>query len=858
MIPVHLHLSGFLSYRDPVDINFRDFELSCIAGPNGAGKSSLLDAITWALFGQARKRDDSIINTHSDAAEVTFTFDYEGNTYRVIRSKTREKSTILEFQILQGISQENNHTWKPLTESSIRQTEARIQEILRMDYETFINASFFLQGKADQFTQQRPGDRKRILSGILGLEIWEQYRQKAADRRKEKEQLLSRLDGRLHEIAEELSEEVQRRNQLAELEKELDSLGKQRQDQEAIVNNIRQVNASLAEQRKWIEAQAQRINQDQVQLEETRQRLAERIQERDSYTNLLDREQEINAAYENWQEKKRELENWEQVAQKFREQEAQRAEPRSEIQSQAARLEGEAHSLEQQADQIEKSRLVAIQVQKQINEQEDLLLASEKMLEQRSLIEEKLEKVKEDQIRIRSENPRLKTEMDEQMARIKQLKEVKGSSCPLCGQPMGEQERLALIEKLHSDGTKMGNQYRNNQTFLKEVGVLVRDYQNQIENLRKEETQAQNHRTKLAELRSQLNSISEQEKEWTENGSQRLSVIKFILAEENYAHDARTQLANIDAKLKEIGYDAAMHDKIRREEEVGRSSEIDLRALERAQASLTPLKREIEALEKQIASHEMDLEKVRGEHQIAKETLEKAQREVPNLSEAEDRLISIQESENRLRLEVGAAQQKVIVLSDLKRRQKELGAERDQLAKESGRYRILERAFGKDGVPALLIEQSLPEIERRANEILARLSAENMSVSFVTQKEYKNKNRNDMRETLEIQIRDNEGSRDYEMFSGGEAFRVNFAIRLALSEVLAQRAGARLQTLVIDEGFGSQDAQGRQRLVEAINLVRKDFEKILVITHIDELKDAFSTRIEVEKTARGSQVQVYL
>jgi exonuclease SbcC len=94
------------------------------------------------------------------------------------------------------------------------------------------------------------------------------------------------------------------------------------------------------------------------------------------------------------------------------------------------------------------------------------------------------------------------------------------------------------------------------------------------------------------------------------------------------------------------------------------------------------------------------------------------------------------------------------------------------------------------------------------------------------------------------------------MFSGGEAFRVNFAIRLALSEVLAQRAGARLQTLVIDEGFGSQDAQGRQRLVEAINLVRQDFARILVITHIDELKDAFPTRIEVEKTPRGSQLRV--
>jgi exonuclease SbcC len=131
-----------------------------------------------------------------------------------------------------------------------------------------------------------------------------------------------------------------------------------------------------------------------------------------------------------------------------------------------------------------------------------------------------------------------------------------------------------------------------------------------------------------------------------------------------------------------------------------------------------------------------------------------------------------------------------------------------------------------------------------------------MSVRFITQAAYKDTRREDLRETLEIQISDNAGKRDYEMFSGGEAFRVNFAIRLALSEVLSQRAGARLQTLVIDEGFGSQDAQGRQRLVEAINLVRQDFAKILVITHIDELKDAFPTRIEVEKTDRGSTLSM--
>jgi exonuclease SbcC len=111
-------------------------------------------------------------------------------------------------------------------------------------------------------------------------------------------------------------------------------------------------------------------------------------------------------------------------------------------------------------------------------------------------------------------------------------------------------------------------------------------------------------------------------------------------------------------------------------------------------------------------------------------------------------------------------------------------------------------------------------------------------------------------ETLEIRIVDGAGERPYANFSGGEQFRINFAIRLALSQVLAKRAGAPLQTLVIDEGFGSQDPSGRQRLVEAINTIQEDFARILVITHIDELRDAFPTRIEVEKSVSGSAITV--
>ncbi|MEJ5225576.1 MAG: AAA family ATPase, partial [Anaerolineales bacterium] len=183
MIPVRLRLEGFLSYRQPQEVDFTAFDLACISGHNGAGKSSLLDALTWALFGKARAKDDAIINDQSDRAEVVFDFQYEEHLYRVQRARVRGKTTLLEF-FVRG----EDGTWKPLTESKLKDTEARIQHLLRMDYEAFINASFFLQGKADQFTIKSPGDRKQILMSILGLEVWETYKETAKDQRRQAEQ----------------------------------------------------------------------------------------------------------------------------------------------------------------------------------------------------------------------------------------------------------------------------------------------------------------------------------------------------------------------------------------------------------------------------------------------------------------------------------------------------------------------------------------------------------------------------------------------------------------------------------------------------------------------------------------------
>ncbi|PDW03449.1 AAA family ATPase [Candidatus Viridilinea mediisalina] len=177
-------------------------------------------------------------------------------------------------------------------------------------------------------------------------------------------------------------------------------------------------------------------------------------------------------------------------------------------------------------------------------------------------------------------------------------------------------------------------------------------------------------------------------------------------------------------------------------------------------------------------------------------------------------------------------------------------SEERQLVERQGIFAELSESFGKKGVQAMLIEQAVPQIEDEANRLLGRMTDGQMHLSFEMQRETK---KGDPVETLEIKIADALGTRIYDAFSGGEAMRVNFAVRIALSRLLARRAGARLETLVIDEGFGALDALGRERMVEAITSIQDDFQRIIVITHIDELKDRFPVQIEITKTATGSR-----
>src|SRR5512136_448950 len=141
MIPRKLHLRSFMCYREEQMLDFSGMHMTSLTGDNGHGKSALLDAMTWALWGKARaRRDDELIHLGQSDMEVEFTFDLGGTAYRVLRKRdsSGRGRTVLDLQVA------HNDAFRSIAEPAVRDTQAAIDRLLRIDYDTFTNSAFLL------------------------------------------------------------------------------------------------------------------------------------------------------------------------------------------------------------------------------------------------------------------------------------------------------------------------------------------------------------------------------------------------------------------------------------------------------------------------------------------------------------------------------------------------------------------------------------------------------------------------------------------------------------------------------------------------------------------------------------------
>ena len=308
MIPISLKLRNFMAYRE-ASISFEGIHLAALTGENGAGKSSLLDAITWVLWGKARaRRDDELIRLGESEMEVEYTFSLNDNLYRIVRKRDASKRgrSNLSFQI------EDAGGWRTLTENSLRATEAKITQLMRLDYDTFINSAFLLQGRADEFTTKRPAERKKILGDILGLEVYDQYANRAKELAAGKDQEVRVVEASIQHIDQELAREAGYRADLAIAEKEAADLSQQLEVAEQEMIRLRDRHRAINDKQRQLEDLRDRLSAveaDITDLEDAVQ-VAEAVVGR--FQAILNRGQEIEQGLAELEQARAAVNDWDE------------------------------------------------------------------------------------------------------------------------------------------------------------------------------------------------------------------------------------------------------------------------------------------------------------------------------------------------------------------------------------------------------------------------------------------------------------------------------------------------------------------------------------------------------------------
>ncbi len=907
MIPESLRLRNFLSHRE-TDLDFRGVHLASLVGENGAGKSALLDAITWAVWGRSRVpygHDDDLVHHGESDLEVEFVFriPYQSGDEqrcRIMRRRElrgrRSVSSLLDFEV------ETSDGWRVLTSDTIRDTQQHIIDYLGLDYDTFINSAYLRQGHADEFTVQTSSDRKRVLGTVLGLDRWTVYQDRARVALSEVQGQLRETDRRLEEIERELGRrpdyelaletaEVQAQAAEADLEAVQGQMDELTRVREQVVALQRQL-VDLGHRQEESEAEIAKL---QAEIGARQERLA-------YYRTLMEQAEEIEArhtAYEAALADERMLGQKLSQAAKLQ---ADKSRWEAELAAARQALTEEIRSLEQEEARLERlmsdARQALERTGSELRSQLALLaerFAPDRLLAERAAAAEALSALEEaareqervrtalqesevEQSRLLERNRQLRDLMSETKTRLDALAEAQ-ATCPLCGQSLSAQHRQQVLDEVEAQGRAMGDEFRANRGHLAEIEAAQRHLRAELQDLdqrlrarpaqeqalarlQQQVEQSEQARARARDLEAQAAAIDARvaaqdyavaEREAARRVADDRAARQARLEAHDFATEARASLAQVLKEMAALGYDAAAHEQIKARVEALAGAESDYRELEKARVGVEGESEVLARLDGQVTAIRGRLDQLSEERaRLEARVLEMEPRlaEAPILAQ---RLNEARVRATTARQRVGAARQNLAALETLERRLDDTRTQHDSLAQRVAVFTELRDAFGVNGIPAMIIEHTLPELERDANRILQQLTGGRMHVRFETQRETKS---GTLRETLDIIISDEKGTRPYEGFSGGEQFRINFAIRVALSRMLTQRSGVRLRSLFVDEGFGALDAEGRQRLVEAVKAVQDEFEMILLITHIDELREAFPTQIQVTKTDSGSQVDI--
>lgn len=857
MIPLRLTLENFMCYRQGLPtLNLENVHVACLSGDNGNGKTALLDSITWVLWGKARARtQEELIHQGQTSMSVELDFLANDQEYRVTRLHSRSRGsgsgkTELNLAVLNG----NQPT--SIMGNTIRDTEQQIINLLHMDYDTFVSTSYLRQGDADRFTKSNPADRKQILADVLSLDYYQELETAAKEKARESQIQIDRNETALVIHSSELSDK----------ESVTDVINKTNATIELITPQVNVLEEQLTKLSAIIENTSRDRNQSETfksslalavkeikQAEEQESTLSLELLELE---NLISRSAEITEGKANLDQNSKELGKIEQNLRSVRDLEKKSAAISQAIAVEDERITVELGILRTRLDSEMLPAVAEIPDIKQviINLEHALKALKNQETELRS-IEAKISLLEKEKNQLDLENVSLMSQMTETRKRFDLLQES-DASCPVCNQNLTEKGKDHLQNELKLVGEKSKKSYEINSLKISELKDVLTNQSEIATGKRKLiQEEGNQHNAGIISSKTKLTHLGKIEQEVAAIRNT-IKSIESKKVTNDFSVENRKELNFVQSQIKKIGYDEQTHKSLLDNETNYQKYRQLYSQLENAENRRIEINKFsasnqilIQNRKEQVSIWNKELKQIDTRLQQSQESSQMSQKVSRDLKSKRSELQSSVSQRDILKNRLLTIEQ---TEAEVKKLRKSINSHKQ----EKDSYDELTAAFGRNGIQAFMIERSVPQIQEIANELLSKLTDNRMAIKLELRDGRLDRLTGVPSEELDIRVSDEVGTRSYETFSGGESFRIDFALRIALSKLLASRSGAPLPILFIDEGFGSQDSKGQERLTEAIQSVQTEFEKIIVITHVEQMKESFEEQIEVIKTEDGATFRI--
>jgi exonuclease SbcC len=901
MRPLKLRIQGFGAYADLQDVGFDDVELFAITGQTGAGKSTLLDAMTYALYKTTPRIGSTglkeLKHPLAESAKVELTFDMGGQVWRVVRVVGKENQNRLEYLL--------HNDWKthPASEK-VKELDAKLAEILGMDYETFTRAILLPQGQFDLFLRGSPKERRETLIKLYGLESLKAMREKVAARLKAISEKSARLQGELDALAEADEERVSAlRDEIELLERSERDLSSQHQTAE---KTLRTLEHRLE---KFTELESLRRRRANWQNEQPRiAEIAARLAQAEKAGRIWPQLETLQAAQNELGQKQEQYRRDQSVQVKL---EAELIPLRQDfqperleklktglsqtplLQVQEARLKRYGGTLnlhhaapllfdedrldtlrdaERQFDELHKLTERHKRIAAAFGQFQAELKASQHAYEQ---LMGELEHLKAAGVEARAEFEQAEQALELEKTRqgIYQYRNKLrvGEPCPLCGHPveqlppatdLPDLAPLEAARKLKaSELEELRADFKVRQDRRKQLEDSLPRLLSQFDQRQQEEAEA---RAELESIQTQVRELGSLEKVHQER-IQRLSALAAEIRKNTDGHDVESYIGRLQKQLQA-------------QEGLARQiAELEARLAE-AQGRVSSLAGIVQVLQANQARQEAAVQVLIQEAQFEnQESVRKARLSLQEVDALRKRQtqherdgVEIASLLGKLEQELGSqepvtalqvSEQKNLVaglktsLGEVKERLGGKKSDLERMQKQLARKREVRKEKAELDKQTDLWEQLASDLkgdrfqdfllEHYQSGLLSRASEFIQSLS---------QNRYSLRlEEGEYKVLDrwNDAQRPVRTLSGGESFMASLSLALSLSEHLSR---GRIGALFLDEGFGTLDAETLEQVAGVLEALPTQGRLVGIVTHVEALAERLPARLQVEKSPAGSKV----